>query len=84
MITERITAIRVVPLPRPASGFVAQDDGTVGMAVNGTAVVMTINSAELRQMADLLNSIAAKLDLRSERPDDLAMVLAQVGTAGSA
>jgi hypothetical protein len=81
---DRITAIRIVPLPRPASGFVAQDDGTVGMAVNGTAVVMTVNSAEAREIAALLLRIAGKLDGQPERSDDLGAILAQVGTAGSA
>ncbi len=71
----RITTVRIVPLPKPASGFVAQDDGTIGMAVN---------APEAREVAALLLRIAGKLDGQPERPDDLGAVLAQLPTQGSA
>ncbi len=62
----------------------AQEDGTIGMAVNGTAVVMTVNAAEAREIAALLLRIAGKLDAQPERPDDLGAALAQLPTQGSA
>jgi len=54
------------------------------VAVNVTAVVMTVTATELRDMAALLLRIGGKLDAQPERPDDLGAVLAQLPPQGSA
>jgi hypothetical protein len=44
---DRITAIRVVQLDRPAAGVIIRPDGTFGMAYGKVAVVMGVKAGSI-------------------------------------
>jgi hypothetical protein len=83
---ERIIAVRILPAPESATGLVMRDDGVLGVAVGGTAIVLGLLPDELRQVAGRLNEIADKLDQEPPRAADadLAEIMAQVGPVGVA
>jgi hypothetical protein len=81
---DRITAVRVVELAKPAAGLIIRPDGTVGMAANKVAIVMGLDAAQAYEIGEAMLRLAMALADQPAKGDDLATVLAQVGPAGSA